>query len=320
MTLCKWAEVEKLQRWGDRMKKLDAVASYLASRPPPGPGAHGKPGSIITKYSQPSLRQSVSTSGYMYTDLNVLVWSVSLFIYICWRACRTSTLEVCFPFGAFNLQCAPDSASSGEMAEEWSVGNPRPVMHKYRMQKQCLFVPFHSDPYILLVVLLPYFLFPTHSSSYHRPLCWQSTNDKRDGPLLGTSSCRVMIPAMQHVQFVVPCPRTSNTPLCYEFQPKHIQFKIMSWGFPRDTSFQTASLASTRWWLLPSASLSTMFQALAHVLREAERLVGSLPSGRPTACAALCCTVCDIGSKMILHKYPIQFWEHYHLSSHAATC
>ena len=76
MTLCKWAEVEKLQRWGDRMKKLDAVASYLASRPPPGPGAHGKPGSIITKYSQPSLRQSVSTSGYMYTDLNVLVWSV----------------------------------------------------------------------------------------------------------------------------------------------------------------------------------------------------------------------------------------------------
>ena len=123
MTLCKWAEVEKLQRWGDRMKKLDAVASYLASRPPPGPGAHGKPGSIITKYSQPSLRQSVSTSGYMYTDLNVLVWSVSLFIYICWRACRTSTLEVGFPFGAFNLQCAPDSASSGEMAEEWSVGN-----------------------------------------------------------------------------------------------------------------------------------------------------------------------------------------------------
>lgn len=82
MTLCKWAEVEKLQRWGDRMKKLDAVASYLASRPSPGPGAHGKPGSIITKYSQPSLRQSVSTSGYMYTDLNVLVWSVSLFIYI----------------------------------------------------------------------------------------------------------------------------------------------------------------------------------------------------------------------------------------------
>ena len=193
------------------------------------------------------------------------------------------------------------------MAEEWSVGNPRPVMHKYRMQKQCLFVPFHSDPYILLVVF-PYFLFPRHSSSYHRPLCWQSTNDKRDGPLLRTSSWRVMIPAMQHVQFVVPCPRTSNTPLCYEIK------------CCEDTSFQTASLASTRWWLLPSASLSTMFQALAHVLREAERLVGSLPSGRPTACAALCCTVCDIGSKMILHKYPIQFWEHYHLSSHAATC
>lgn len=58
------SKVEKLQRWGDRMKKLDAVASYLASRPPPGPGAHGKPGSIITKYSQPSLRKSVSTSGY----------------------------------------------------------------------------------------------------------------------------------------------------------------------------------------------------------------------------------------------------------------
>jgi hypothetical protein len=57
-------EVEKLQSWGQRMKKLEAVASYLNSRPPPGvPGAHGKPGSIITKYSQPSLRKSVN-AGY----------------------------------------------------------------------------------------------------------------------------------------------------------------------------------------------------------------------------------------------------------------
>ena len=261
---------------------------------------------------QPTVTAPVSVNFWLHVYrsqcLSLKCFIIYIYIYICWRACRTSTLEVCFPFGAFNLQCAPDSASSGEMAEEWSVGNPRPVMHKYRMQKQCLFVPFHSDPYILLVVLLPYFLFPRHSSSYHRPLCWQSTNDKRDGPLLRTSSWRVMIPAMQHVQFVILCPHTSNTPLCYEIK------------FCADTSFQTASLASTRWWLLPSASLSTMFQALAHVLREAERLVGSLPSGRPTARAALCCTGCDIVSKMILHKYPIQFWEHYHLSSHAATC
>lgn len=58
------SKVEKLQSWGQRMKKLEAVASYLSSRPPPGvPGAHGKPGSIITKYSQPSLRKSVN-AGY----------------------------------------------------------------------------------------------------------------------------------------------------------------------------------------------------------------------------------------------------------------
>ena len=57
-------QVLKLQSWGQRMKELEAVASYLNSRPPPGPGAHGKPGSIITKYSQPSLRKSVNAAGY----------------------------------------------------------------------------------------------------------------------------------------------------------------------------------------------------------------------------------------------------------------
>eukprot|EP00438_Fugacium_kawagutii_P001093 Skav236116 [mRNA] locus=scaffold1166:461952:462559:+ [translate_table: standard] len=60
------SKVEKLQKWWERMKDLDAVASYLKSRPPPGPGAHGKPGSIITKYSRPSLRESVRASGSGY--------------------------------------------------------------------------------------------------------------------------------------------------------------------------------------------------------------------------------------------------------------
>lgn len=55
------AKVGRLQAWYDRMGRLPAVEGYLQARPPMGPEAHGKPGSLIRKYQQPSVR---SSSGY----------------------------------------------------------------------------------------------------------------------------------------------------------------------------------------------------------------------------------------------------------------
>ena len=114
--------------------------------------------------------------------LKVWIWSVWC---IYWRACHTSTLEVCFPFRAFSL-CAPDSASSGEMAKNGPVGNPRPEMHK--MQTPCFLCSFPLW-FLYPIVLIPYFLCPSiwHSSR----VLWPSTSDKRDGPLLRTSSWKV---------------------------------------------------------------------------------------------------------------------------------
>ena len=42
----------RLQAWYDRMGRLPAVEGYLQARPPMGPEAHGKPGSLIRKYQQ----------------------------------------------------------------------------------------------------------------------------------------------------------------------------------------------------------------------------------------------------------------------------
>ncbi|CAK9034612.1 Probable phthiotriol/phenolphthiotriol dimycocerosates methyltransferase 2 [Durusdinium trenchii] len=46
------AKVGRLQAWYDRMGRLPAVEGYLQARPPMGPEAHGKPGSLIRKYQQ----------------------------------------------------------------------------------------------------------------------------------------------------------------------------------------------------------------------------------------------------------------------------
>ena len=47
----------KLRSWFDRMAQLPAVDAYLQERPQAGPKAHGKPGSIITKYEKPAERK-----------------------------------------------------------------------------------------------------------------------------------------------------------------------------------------------------------------------------------------------------------------------
>ena len=46
----------KLRSWFDRMARLPAIDTYLGERVQPGPTAHGKPGSIITKYTEPAER------------------------------------------------------------------------------------------------------------------------------------------------------------------------------------------------------------------------------------------------------------------------
>ena len=46
----------KLRSWFDRMARLPFIDEYLRERPQPGPTAHGKPGSIITKYADPAQR------------------------------------------------------------------------------------------------------------------------------------------------------------------------------------------------------------------------------------------------------------------------
>ena len=138
--------------------------------------------------------------------LKVWIWSVWC---IFWRACDTSTFEVCFPFRAFSL-CAPDSASSGEMANNGPVGNPPPEMHK--RQKPCFLCSF---PLWFLYPIVIYSVDSLFSSIFYVLAFGIPAVYSGHPPVIrGMAPCfelpveKLIILAMQHAQFVLPWPHT----------------------------------------------------------------------------------------------------------------